>query len=205
MGFCASSNLQLNSPPVFSDNGISIICFSLAQFLKKKDEEIAVIRFWLQSVALYSRETPVFMVGTHSKGVSKNDLRLVDKVLYSKALAKYTQLALASNRQDGLYFFPLDNAGPVGKLQALNNLRVTIEEVMTGNHRYVNLKALNKSVKLAWVYLIDVLIRESSHLSLEEVYTRGNGYGFKEKEVEEMLNFYHECGSILFFFEKFGS
>ena len=58
------------------------------------------------------------------------------------------------------------------------------EAVLKESHPNVKLQSLGKKVKLAWVYLVDVLLKTGkSHLPFKDVIGMGEELGFKKEEV----------------------
>ena len=183
-----------------SDNGIVVLCYNLRKYLEQKETEFMHIRFWIYSIYLNARQAPLLLVGTHCQTVSFDDMRRVDADLATELNKVFKELRLITNKHIELCFFPVDNSLRKDNKKFLYPLKLELESLLSGTHRHFKLSYSDRKVKLAWVYLLDVLVKEGcTHIPLTKVKQMGEKLGFKKAEILALLRFYDETGTILFF------
>lgn len=195
--FCAIHHLFL------SGMGVYLLAFDLKKFTGTQvlvSEEVEKLDFWLDSVALHAPKAPVLLIGTRAKELTEPALEEVNKLL--KPLAQnYASLVLL-NREKTLYFFPIDNSlnSPAERDLLLDPVKREIEKLVSGTYENAfNLSELRRSVKLSWMFFMDQLIRKKVlQLQYSRVLSEAEQLGFKEAELQRMLQFYKETGAIIY-------
>jgi len=82
----------------------------------------------------------------------------------------------------------------------LSPIKQRIEQILKGEKSQLKLESFQKKIKSSWVFLMDILVEENKEiLSLKKVYEIGGSFGLKPETIEEMLKFYNETGTIVYF------
>lgn len=170
------------------------------EILEHKEATLGYLKFWLNSTKLHAPAAPVVLVGTHMDKVnSPSQLKLVNDILHGLMKENFPQ-TLANESfelgctEDKLLYFPIDNTNGKGA----DDIRAKIESVAR-EAEYVN-----QHVPLSWVEFIDKLLqaKDVKWMKLAAVEKVAKGCGItSSKELDAMLGFFHEIGSIVHFTE----
>ena len=166
----------------------------MSELLDRKEDALAYLKFWLNSTKLHAPAAPVILVGTRFDQVNtQSRLQLVNEALQSLMQDKFPQVvANQSSPKSTTTFFPIDNTNANGA----DEIRHQIESVAR-EAEYVNQK-----VALSWVKFIDMLLKDkkTKWMELGDVETIARECAITSpKEIEAMLSFFHEIGSVVHF------
>jgi len=177
--------------------GVYLLVFNMNELLKKTDEGVRYLRFWLDSVKLHAPSAPIILIGTFLDVVNgENKLEQVEEILCER-------VDIDANRQvcndhSDLSFYPLDNTGSNGQ-DGVATIRKQIEEIVIGEYEF-DVEYITKPVKLAWTYFIDLLVeKKEPTIKRSEVLKIASTHSITEQEMEKVLTFFHELGIIVYF------
>lgn len=182
-----------------SSNGIYMLCFDLSKFQEQPANEKEVLRFWLRSVSLHAPYAPLLLIGTHCHGLEHAELKQISQDVI-QLLRGIKTLQVASYAEKELFFFPIDNSYGPGNERFLRPIRQTVSQILKAEHPSVSLKEFNRPVSLAWTYLMDILIKKGKqHIEKKEVVKIGQKFRFSKQKVHEILRFYADTGTIMYY------
>ena len=108
-------------------------------------------------MSLHASNAPLALVGTHCEGIQEHTLPEISEEITSHCFHQY-KVRLITHVSANLSFCSIDNS--LGKKNAayLALLKGNIQAVLDGRHKFVKLSSLDMKIKVAWVYLLDVLL-----------------------------------------------
>ena len=151
---------------------VYLVVFKMPHLLRSDescDRAIAMLRYWLNSLAMHARGAPVLLVGTHKDDVPQSsDHRKISKILWDKLENRLVEQVHPFTREEdeGLWYFPIDNtrsghgADPV--VQELQHAIESAAHEDTANY-------LEKPIPIRWRGVLDVLLaKNESIITMEE-------------------------------------
>ncbi|CAE7780128.1 uba3 [Symbiodinium necroappetens] len=152
---------------------VYLVVFKMPHMLRSDEScerAIAMLRYWLNSLAMHARGAPVLLVGTHKDDVPQSsDHRKISKILWEKLENRLVEQVHPFTREEdeGLWYFPIDNtrsghgADPV--VQELQHAIESAAHEDTANY-------LEKPIPIRWRGVLDVLVaKNESIITMEEL------------------------------------
>ena len=179
-------------------NGIYFAVFNTVLLLRNREEEVESLEFWAGALRLQAPEAPVAFVGTRAEAISQKELRTVDNIL--EEFCNEQDLNLMLNEQENLWFFPVENSLKEENERYLSPLKQRVHQELTDEQSSNKLHGFNEKINLSWIYVMDSFVREAkSHMSFKEMMIHCKRLGIMSEELEKLLTFYTEVGTILYF------
>ena len=177
-----------------SRNGVYVLAFNIVALLKSPEAELTVLSFWLNSIYLHTKNAPIILVGTHCKGLNFSDLERVSNHIVRLPLLK--KVVVIENQQGMLVFYPVDNS--LKKRNKTNNEALK-EVILKAAEEYLS-PEYSAEIPLAWMYFMDHLTQtKDNYVLLEHIVAESQALGFRIEEVKDMIQFYHQTGTIVNF------
>ena len=180
-------------------NGVYLVVLNPIRFLKNSEKELESLTFWTDSLSIHAPEAPLAFVATRAGEVSQEDVQQIDNMLADFCSDKQ-ELNIMLNNRENLMFFPVENSLKVKNEKYLVPLKAEIHKVVTNENFSGKVHGLNERIKLSWIYIIDSFVREArSHMLFEIMMSYCKRLGVLSDELEKMLTFYAEVGTIVYF------
>ena len=179
-------------------NGVYLVVLNPVQLLKKEKQEIENLTFWTGALLIQAPEAPVAFVATRAGEINQEEVQAVDNILIDFCKDK-KELNLMFNDREDLMFFPVENSLKGENEKYLTPLKAKIHQVVTDEetpHKH----EVKQRIKLSWIYIMDSFVREAeSHMLFNEMMFHCKRLGVFSDELENMLTFYTEVGTIVYF------
>ena len=180
-------------------NGIYLVVLNPVRLLRNRKEEIEGLKFWIGALSIHAPEAPIAFIVTRAREVNQEELKLLDSILCDFC-TDHKGLTLVLNDQEKLMFFPVDNSLKRKNEKYLAPLKARIHQVVIDEKSSGKLHGVNVRLKLSWIYIMDLFAREAkSHMLLNEMTYHCKRLGITSDELEHMLCFYTEVGTIIYF------
>ncbi|CAE7272488.1 roco5 [Symbiodinium sp. CCMP2592] len=184
---------------------VYLVVFKMPHLLRSDescDRAIAMLRYWLNSLAMHARGAPVLLVGTHKDDVPQSgDHRKISKILWDKLENRLVEQVhpFTQEEDEGLWYFPIDNTrSGRGEDPVVQELQHAIESAAhedTANY-------LEKPIPIRWRGVLDVLLaKHESIITMEELRSIAKAEALPGWQLLPMLEVFHELG-VLFHFQS---
>ena len=171
------------------------------------DECMKIMKQWLNSIVVHTsyeergimRTAPIFIVGTHKDTISSSaQHQSISSAISSIIHEDHPAFgSIKKNDREGLIYFPVDNT--LGRLDPTMKFLMKRIEAVIEKEDYV---LVTKS--LTWFRLLDKINgAPRSFLRYSEVVAFAKECGITKAEaVDEMLEYFHEFGAVLWHSDK---
>jgi len=196
---------------LLTSHALYVVCFDMADLTpslgpsrpsaaSSRDDGLAYIKFWLNSIHLHAPRSAVVLVGTHKDAVPEHRVHEdISKALRTMMAGHPCLKHVVFNTADSLLFFPIDNKKG-SKDPTIARLRKSIEECAQQQDfvRY--------EIPALWLAGLDA-VRDHARkagvqrLSLKEVQAVLQGFKIAGNDVDLVLKLFHEFGMWLHFAE----
>ena len=175
-----------------------LVVFNLVELCNPDREEQALteIHFWLNSIRVHTAQaTPVFLVGTRRRDVSKEDISHAEVILYDDLIEKFGN-QLVKSKEDS-FLFAVENSLSVD--DGAEELKKAIEDEAS------RLMLTDEELPLLWLHFEEEILKRRekpdcpscvSKTYLKEM-MEGSYRVVEEEEFQSMLHFYHDSGVII--------
>ena len=180
-------------------NGVYLMVLNPVQLLKNLVEELENLSFWTDALLMHAPEAPMAFVATRAGEVNQEEVQFVDNIL-TKFCSDREGLNIMFNDSDDLMFFPVENSLKNENEKYLAPLKAQIHQVVTNKESSNRLHGVNERIKLSWIYIMDSFVREAkSHMLFKQMMFHCKRLGILDDELEKILTFYTEVGTIVYF------
>lgn len=175
-----------------------LLVFNLVELCNPERDEQALteIHFWLNSIRVHTAQTtPVFLVGTRRRDVSKEDISRAEKSLYDDLIEKFGNQLVKSKEDSFLFAVENSLSGDGGA----EELKKAIEDEAS------RLMQTDAELPLLWLHFEEEILKRRekpdcpscvSKTYLKEM-MEGSYRVVEEEEFQSMLHFYHDSGVII--------
>jgi len=169
--------------------GVYLVIFDMRKLLNdEKTKAMEEIEFWLRSINAHAPGAHIFLVGTHHDIVNEeDDLETIDEMLLNLGIEENESIV----RGPDYFYFPLDNRST--NANRAQNLQIEMEKV------FRNEKYIKDLVPSRWIRALAEIEQLKPYADkVTQVYPLCEKHQVPEKEWEQMLEFFHRLGIILY-------
>lgn len=175
-----------------------LVVFNLVELCnpERAQQALTEIHFWLNSIRVHTAQTtPVFLVGTRRRNVSKEDISHAEEILYVDLIEKFGK-QLVKSKEDS-FLFAVENS--LSADDGAEELRKAIEDEAS------RLMLTDEELPLLWLHFEEEILKRRekpdcpscvSKTYLKEM-MEGSYRVVEEEEFQSMLHFYHDSGVII--------
>lgn len=175
-----------------------LVVFNLVELCnpERAQQALTEIHFWLNSIRVHTAQTtPVFLVGTRRRNVSKEDISHAEEILYADLIEKFGK-QLVKSKEDS-FLFAVENS--LSADDGAEELRKAIEDEAS------RLMLTDEELPLLWLHFEEEILKRRekpdcpscvSKTYLKEM-MEGSYRVVEEEEFQSMLHFYHDSGVII--------
>ena len=175
-----------------------LVVFNLVELCNpdRYEQALTEIHFWLNSIRVHTAQaTPVFLVGTRRRDVSKEDISHAEKILYVDLIEKFGN-QLVKSKEDS-FLFAVENSLSVD--DGAEELKKAIEDEAS------RLMLTDEELPLLWLHFEEEILKRREKLDcpscVSKTYLKemmeGSYRVVEEEEFQSMLHFYHDSGVII--------
>lgn len=188
-------------------NGVYIITFDMEKILSHQHQKecLYYIRFWLNSVIIYTATTsvvtnitttaPILLIGTHKDIVSTQEKHeQISTLLQDTFLSIKSWSSIVKNKENDniLNFYPIDNKK--GQFDpTLIHLIKSVEAIIEKS------PFTHREVPLSWLSTLDkIKAKKRTHLLFDELIAIATKCGVSSiQEMKYLLIFFHDMGILM--------
>ena len=173
-----------------------LVVFSLVKFKENQESALDSLYYWLNSVRVHTpRNTPIYLVGTHLRSVTAEDVRVTDSVLNQHFGESFCQQLVRSAEKS--FLFSVDNSLPNTEKE-VKLLKEKIER------EAAQLDHVQEKLPVRWFRFEEAIIRHECAPfnkkcvpKIELLQVAQRECGMDGEEFEKMLHFFHDTGVII--------
>eukprot|EP00924_Labyrinthula_sp_SR-Ha-C_P011872 snap_masked-scaffold_76-processed-gene-0.20-mRNA-1 protein AED:1.00 eAED:1.00 QI:0/0/0/0/1/1/3/0/629 len=180
-----------------NSNSLYFLVFNMT---KISQNDLFRLKFWCESILKNAEKAPVIFIGTYLKRYKIKNVKDINLEKIQNTLRNFvenlsSELNILEN--DMNIFFPIENS----KLdsQEKKEIKDKMKSLVSGAAGINKENFLNFEIRTAWLLFLDNCREQTNIMTLKEFEDKSYSCGFKDWEVEDMLEIYSRAGLICYF------